>query len=65
MRVIIDRIENETAVCELDGGQIISVPASLFDNPCEGAVYNVLRDEKAEQSRKNNAQERLNSLFGK
>lgn len=65
MRVIIDRIENETAVCELENGKIISIPSEFFENPAEGSVYNVIKDEQAEQSRKDNARERLNSLFGK
>lgn len=39
MKVIIDRIEGDTAVLELSDGTIVNAPAVLFDNPSEGAAY--------------------------
>ncbi|MBO5870462.1 MAG: DUF3006 domain-containing protein [Clostridia bacterium] len=56
MRVIIDRIEENIAVCELEDGKMINIPRELFEDACEGDVFDVVitkNDEvKEEQTRK-------------
>ena len=65
MRIIIERIENQIAVCELENGMVVNAPTSLFENVSEGAVYNLSKDTFSEEERKKSAQKRLNNLFNK
>lgn len=65
MKVIIDRIENETAVCSLENGSIINAPAVLFENIKEGRVYDITVNTEEEKMRKEKAQSRLNALFNR
>lgn len=65
MRVIIDRIEKDIAVCNLENGIIVNAPASLFDNIKEGRVYDIIMNEAEENKRHENAKQRLNSLFNR
>lgn len=51
MRVIINRIENNIAVCEI-GGKTIDAPAELFENLHEGAVYDIIENNAAEEIKK-------------
>lgn len=41
MTVIIDRLEGKTAAVELENGDVVNVPSALFENPREGAAYNI------------------------
>lgn len=56
MRVIIDRIEENIAVCELEDGKMINIPRELFEDAHEGDVFDVVitkNDEvKEERTRK-------------
>lgn len=63
MRVVIDRIEENIAVCSLENGSVINAPADLFDDLKEGRVYDITRNTAEENIRKENAQNRLNTLF--
>ncbi len=63
MRVVIDRIEENTAVCSLENGSVINAPAKLFDDLKEGRVYDITPNTAEENTRKENAQNRLNTLF--
>lgn len=63
MRVVIDRIEENTAVCSLQNGSIINAPAELFDDLKEGRVYDIIPNSAEENIRKENAKSRLNTLF--
>lgn len=63
MRVVIDRIEENTAVCSLENGSVIDAPAELFDDLKEGRVYDITPNTAEENTRKENAQNRLNTLF--
>lgn len=65
MRVVIDRIEENTAVCSLENGSVINAPAELFDDLKEGRVYDITPNTAEENTRKENAQNRLNSLFNR
>ena len=53
MRVIINRIENNIAVCEI-GGKTIDAPAELFENLHEGAVYDIIENNATEEIKKSN-----------
>lgn len=65
MRVVIDRIEENTAVCSLENGSIINAPAELFDDLKEGRAYDIIPNTDEENLRKENAQNRLNDLFNR
>lgn len=64
MRIIINRIENDIAVCEIDG-KAVNAPAELFDNLHEGAVYDIIENSAAEEIKKEQSAQKLQSLFNK
>lgn len=64
MRVIINRIENNIAVCEI-GGKAVNAPAELFDNLHEGAVYDIMENANAENEKKEQSAQKLQNLFNK
>ena len=64
MRIIINRIENGIAVCEI-GGKAVNAPAELFDNLHEGAVYDIIENSAAEEIKKEQSAQKLQSLFNK
>ena len=49
MRIIINRIENDIAVCELENGKTINVPKCIFENAHEGKVYDITADDGQEE----------------
>lgn len=67
---IIDKIEENTAVCEHDGKTVL-IDVSLFsDEPHEGMCFYKENDkyvslDKREQERRNYADSLLNKLFAK
>ena len=61
MKITIDRIEGEIVVCELPDMQFINLPTCLFDDPKEGDVYTIEKDDSAKQEQMNKAK----SLFDK
>ena len=63
MRVVIDRIEENIAMCSLENGSVINAPAELFDDLKEGRVYDITPNTAEENTRKENAQHTLNGLF--
>jgi len=65
MRVIIDRIEENIAVCGLESGGIIHAPAALFEDIKEGRVYDIILNTAEENKRKEDAQSRLHALFNR
>jgi len=64
MKIIIDRFEEDLAVCELENGKRISVSKKLFPGAEEGDVINISVDRDETEKRKENANKRLHSLFG-
>ena len=52
MRVVIDRIEENIAVCSLENGSVINAPAELFDDLKEGRVYDITPNTAEENTRK-------------
>ena len=61
MKIIIDRIEGDIAICEIDGKSFLNLPVSLFDNAKERDIYTLTRDDSAKEEALNKAQ----SLFDK
>lgn len=63
MTWIIDRIENDVAVCEV-GNFTVDIPLSaLPDGVCEGDVISVAIDKAQTENRKENINKLMNSLF--
>ena len=61
---IIDRIEEDIAVCEYATGKTIDIPLSaLPENVKEGSVISLSEDKKQEKKRKENIDMLMNSLF--
>ena len=63
MRVIIDRIEERFAVCELEDGKLINIPRELFEDVKEGDVFDIVitKNEEVKEERTQKAR----SLFDK
>ena len=61
MKITVDRIEGEFAVCELQNGSFVNIPLCVFGNAKEGDVFNIERDDEEKEKRLNKAQ----SLFDK
>lgn len=64
MRVIINRIENNIAVCEI-GGKTIDAPAELFENLHEGVAYDIIENNAVEEIKKEQSAQKLQNLFNK
>ncbi len=64
MNWIIDRIENNIAVCEFDTGKTIDVPLSaLPDGIKEGDVISLSIDKEETNNRKEKINNLMNNLF--
>ncbi|MBR5286044.1 MAG: DUF3006 domain-containing protein [Clostridia bacterium] len=61
MKIVIDRIEGDIAVCEIDGKRFVNLPVALFENASERDIYLLTRDDSAREESLNKAQ----SLFDK
>ena len=61
MKIILDRIEGDIAVCEVDGARFVELPLALFENARERDVYILEKDDNAKKDSLNKAQ----SLFDK
>ena len=61
---IIDRIEENVAVCEYETGKTIDVPLSaLPENIKEGSVISLSQDKSQETQRKEKIDNLMNQLF--
>lgn len=64
MKWIIDRIENNIAVCELENGEMLDVKISALPKGIqEGDVINLSVDETETNERKERIDKLMNSLF--
>lgn len=64
MKWIIDRIENDTAVCEIEDGRTIDVILdALPEGIKEGDVINISVDVTGTEDRKEKIDKLMNSLF--
>ncbi len=59
MKIIIDRIERDIAVCELPDNSFVNLPLALFGNAREGDIFNIEKDDSARAESMQKAQ----SLF--
>ena len=65
MKIIIERIEDGIAVCELESGELVEAPLVLFGDVCEGDIVCLTVDERQTESKKEQAQSRLAALFAR
>lgn len=65
MKIIINRIENNVAVCELENGKTADVPVCIFENAHEGSVYDIKADEEQEARLRQKNAAKLKHLFNK
>lgn len=64
MKWIVDRIENDIAVCELENGEFIDVNIkALPKNIHEGDVINLSIDKNETADRKDKIDKLMNNLF--
>ncbi len=64
MKWIIDRIENDIAVCELENGELLDVKISALPKGIkEGDVIKLSVDETEANERKERIDKLMNSLF--
>ncbi len=63
MKVTIDRFEGAYAVCEIEKGRFVSIPAELVPDAREGDIVSIeiLREES--DKKKEKLKSRLNGLF--
>ena len=65
MRIIINRMEREIAVCELGNGELLQVPSRIFPNVSEGDVIDIKVNQELTEKMKKQNSGRLRSLFNK
>ena len=66
MKLVIDRIEGDFAVCETEKGEMVQLPTkALPQNVCEGAVLDIIFNEEETLKRKANIKTKLRNLFDK
>ncbi len=64
MQLIIDRLENDIAVCEYEEGKTLDLPRALLPAEAkEGDTLRILIDEQATKEQKNYAETLRNRLF--
>lgn len=64
MKLTIDRIEGEWAVCEYEKGKTVDLPAALLpEDAREGDVLRLTVDRETTDERKARAEELRNRLF--
>ena len=65
MRIIINRMEREIAVCELENGELLQAPSRIFPNVSEGDVIDIKVNKELTEKLKKQNSGRLRSLFNK
>ena len=72
MKITIDRIEGETAVCEIEKGRFMNIDKSRLPDAKEGRVYDITLSEtgdvteaKPDEATSNARKEKARSLFDK
>lgn len=61
MRLIIDHIEGDIAVCELEDRRIVNIPLCVFPDAKDADIYIIEKDEEEQEERISKAR----SLFDK
>ena len=72
MKITVDRIEGDIAVCEIDKGRFINIDVSRLSDVKEGNVYDItlseagdVTDAKLDDATANARKEKARSLFDK
>ena len=65
MKIIIERIEEDIAVCELENGEFVEAPLALFGEVKEGDIISLAVLEQETEEIKENVQSRLSALFAR
>lgn len=65
MKIVIEKIENGIAVCELESGEFIEAPLMLFGEVSEGDIVRITVDSQQTESVKEITKSRLNALFAR
>ena len=63
MQITIDRFEGEFAVVEMPDKTFINLPKALFENPKEGDVFDIIKNDSEKQKREHNIKNLMNKLF--
>lgn len=63
MRIIIDRFEENIAVCELENGKFIDVPECLFPDSSEGDIFEITKKTSETKVRKEKISMLANELW--
>lgn len=63
MRVVIDRIEDGVATVELENGEMLDLPAKLFQDCKEGDVVYIAPDREETQRVKKSVEIDVSQLF--
>lgn len=63
MRIIIDRMENNTAVAELPNGKMLKIPRELFENAGEGDVVDITVNKEETQKRKTEIRKLMDDVW--
>ena len=65
MKIVIEKIENEIAVCELENGNLVEAPLALFGEVKEGDIVNLTVDKQEPDTVKEQVQSRVAALFSR
>lgn len=65
MKIVIERIENEIAVCELENGNLVEAPLALFGEVKEGDIVTLTVDKQETDTVKEQVQSRVAALFSR
>lgn len=65
MKIVIDRIEDEIAVCELENGEFVEAPLALFGEVKEGDIITLAVEEQQTEDIKEKMQNKLSALFAR
>jgi hypothetical protein len=64
MKLIVDRFENDFAVCEIEKGKFVNIPIVALDSQTqEGDVIVITTDKSETNKRKEKIDGLMNSLF--
>lgn len=63
MKIIIDRFEEDYAVCELSNGKMINIPSEVLREFNQGDVIDIKKNEEETEKRNNEVSSLLDKLF--
>ena len=63
MKIVIDRIESNYAVAELPDGTFVNLPLGIFENPSEGDVFVIEKNQEETEKRESEINDLMKDLF--